>query len=72
MAVQQTHKSRSRRDMRRSHDALSALALSVDKTSDEVHIRHNVTEGGYYRGEKLNLTPAKPLMSKKEFLASKK
>ena len=51
MAVQQTHKSRSRRDMRRSHDALSALALSVDKTSEEFHIRHNVTEGGYYRGE---------------------
>ncbi|MGN1281119.1 MAG: 50S ribosomal protein L32 [Succinivibrio sp.] len=72
MAVQQNHKSRSRRDMRRSHDALSAMTLSVDKTSEEVHIRHNITEGGYYRGEKLNLTPAEPLMSKKEFLASRK
>lgn len=61
MAVQQTHQSRARRDKRRSHDALSALQLSVDKTSEEVHIRHNVTEDGYYRGEKLNLTPAKPL-----------
>ena len=67
MAVQQTHKSRSRRDMRRSHDALSAMQLSVDKTSEEVHIRHNITPDGY-----LNLTPANPLMSKKEFLASKK
>ncbi|MGN0915991.1 MAG: 50S ribosomal protein L32 [Succinivibrio sp.] len=72
MAVQQNHKSRSRRDMRRSHDALSAMQLSVDKTSNEVHIRHNITEGGYYRGEKINLTPAKPLMSKKEYLASLK
>ena len=72
MAVQQNHKSRSRRDMRRSHDALSAMQLSVDKTSEEVHIRHNITADGYYRGEKLNLTPAKPLMSKAEFLASMK
>ena len=72
MAVQQNHKSRSRRDMRRSHDALSAMQLSVDKTSEEVHIRHNITPDGYYRGEKLNLTPAKPLMTKKEFLASVK
>ena len=72
MAVQQNHKSRSRRDMRRSHDALSEMQLSVDKTSEEVHIRHNITPDGYYRGEKLNLTPAKPLMTKKEFLASLK
>ena len=72
MAVQQNHKSRSRRDMRRSHDALSAMQLAVDKTSEEVHIRHNITPDGYYRGEKLNLTPAKPLMTKKEFLASLK
>ena len=72
MAVQLNHKSRSRRDMRRSHDALSAMQLSVDKTSEEVHIRHNITPDGYYRGEKLNLTPAKPLMTKKEFLASLK
>ncbi|MBO5567160.1 MAG: 50S ribosomal protein L32 [Succinivibrio sp.] len=60
MAVQQTHKSRARRDMRRSHDALSANALSVDKSSEEAHLRHNVTPNGYYRGEKLDLTPAKP------------
>ena len=59
MSVQQTHKSRSRRDMRRSHDALSAMQLSVDSNSKEVHIRHNMTPNGYYRGEKLNLTPAK-------------
>jgi len=60
MAVQQTHKSRARRDMRRSHDALNASALSVDKSSEEAHLRHNVTPNGYYRGEKLDLTPAKP------------
>ena len=61
MAVQQTHKSRSLRDMRRSHDALDAVTLSVDKASEEVHVRHNLTPNGYYRGVKYDLTPAKPL-----------
>ena len=70
MAVQQNHKSRSRRDMRRSHDALSAMRLSTDKTSGEVHIRHNITADGYYRGEKLNIKAAEPLLSKKDYLAS--
>ena len=40
MAVQQNKKSRSRRDMRRSHDALT-------------HLRHHVTADGYYRGRKV-------------------
>ena len=65
MAVQQTHKSRARRDMRRSHDALTASKLSVDKTSGEVHIRHNVTDDGYYRGVKYDLEAAKPLTKRK-------
>lgn len=34
MAVQQNKKSRSRRDMRRSHDALTTAAVSVDKASE--------------------------------------
>jgi ribosomal protein L32 len=33
MAVQQNRKTRSRRGMRRSHDALTTAALSVDATS---------------------------------------
>ncbi|MGN1392637.1 MAG: 50S ribosomal protein L32 [Succinivibrionaceae bacterium] len=53
MAVQQNHKSRSRRDMRRSHDALKAPAVSVDPTSGEYHLCHNVTADGYYRGVKV-------------------
>ena len=53
MAVQQNHQSRSRRDKRRTHDALSARQLSVDKVTDEVHLRHHVTERGYYRGVKV-------------------
>ena len=53
MAVQQNRKSRSRRDMRRSHDALSPSALSIEPTSGEVHRRHHVSPDGYYRGRKV-------------------
>lgn len=53
MAVQQNKKSRSRRDMRRSHDALTLPTLSVDATSGETHRRHHITEDGYYRGKKV-------------------
>ncbi|MED5525376.1 50S ribosomal protein L32 [Gallaecimonas pentaromativorans] len=53
MAVQQNKKSRARRDMRRSHDALTAATLSVDKTSGETHRRHHVTADGFYRGKKV-------------------
>ena len=53
MAVQKSKKSRSKRDMRRSHDALRAPALSVDPTSGETHLRHHVTADGYYRGRRV-------------------
>jgi len=53
MAVQKSKKSRSRRDMRRSHDALPGVALSVDPTSGEKHFRHHVTADGFYRGKKV-------------------
>lgn len=53
MAVQKSKKSTSRRDMRRSHDALTSETLSVDSTSGELHRRHHVTTDGYYRGRKV-------------------
>lgn len=53
MAVQQNKKSRSKRDMRRSHDKLTLPTLSVDNTTGEVHRRHHLTEDGYYRGKKI-------------------
>ncbi|MEW5251098.1 50S ribosomal protein L32 [Microbulbifer sp. 2201CG32-9] len=54
MAVQQNKKTRSRRGMRRSHDALGAGAtLSVDPTTGEKHRRHHVTQDGFYRGRKV-------------------
>lgn len=53
MAVQQNRKTRSKRGMRRSHDALGAPALSADPTTGEVHRRHHVTKDGYYRGKQV-------------------
>lgn len=53
MAVQQNRKTRSKRGMRRAHDALTGPALSEDPTSGEVHLRHHITKDGYYRGRKV-------------------
>ena len=53
MAVQKTRKSRSKKNMRRSHDALNHPVLSVDKISGETHLRHHISATGYYKGKKL-------------------
>lgn len=58
MAVQQNRKSRSRRDMRRSHDALTANAITVDQKTGETHLRHHVSKDGIYRGRNLFATAA--------------
>jgi len=39
--------------MRRSHDSLTTSALSIEPTTGELHLRHNVSPDGYYRGRKL-------------------
>jgi large subunit ribosomal protein L32 len=53
MAVQKSKKSRSRRDMRRSHDALGNPTLSVEATTGETHRRHHVSADGFYRGKQV-------------------
>jgi large subunit ribosomal protein L32 len=53
MAVQQNRKTRSKRGMRRAHDALTADALSIDSTTGETHLRHHVTPDGFYRGRRV-------------------
>lgn len=53
MAVQQNRKTRSKRGMRRSHDALSKPTLSTDPTTGEVHRRHHVSPDGFYRGKQV-------------------
>lgn len=53
MAVQKSRKSRSKRGMRRAHDALTSPSLAIDKTSGETHLRHHISKDGYYRGKKV-------------------
>jgi large subunit ribosomal protein L32 len=53
MAVQKSKKSSSRRDMRRSHDALSGPTLSTEQATGEIHRRHHVSADGYYRGKQV-------------------
>ncbi len=53
MAVQQNRKTRSKRGMRRSHDALTGATLSVEQTTGETHLRHHVSPDGYYKGRKI-------------------
>jgi large subunit ribosomal protein L32 len=53
MAVQKSRKTPSRRGMRRSHDSLSAAAVTVDETSGELHLRHHITADGFYKGKKV-------------------
>ncbi|HEY8386425.1 MAG TPA: 50S ribosomal protein L32 [Porticoccaceae bacterium] len=53
MAVQQDRTTRSKRGMRRSHDALTGPTLSVDSVSGEKHRRHHITADGFYRGRKV-------------------
>ena len=53
MAVQKNRKTRSKRGMRRSHDALTTTNLSVDAQTGEKHLRHHITPDGFYRGRKV-------------------
>ena len=56
MAVQQNRKTRSKRGMRRAHDALRNPALSIEPTTGEVHRRHHISPDGYYRGRQVVVT----------------
>ena len=53
MAVQKSKKSRSRRDMRRSHDSLSPTAVASDITTGTKHLRHHISKDGFYRGKEI-------------------
>ena len=53
MAVQKNRKTRSKRDMRRSHDSLKARSISTDQLTGELHLRHHIGPDGYYRGREV-------------------
>ena len=61
MAVQKVRKSRSKRGMRRAHNALKAPTLSIDPVSGETHLRHHVTPNGYYRGRQVIIMQAEEI-----------
>ncbi|EKD92093.1 MAG: 50S ribosomal protein L32 [uncultured bacterium] len=56
MAVQKSRVTRSRRGMRRSHDALTSACISTDLETGERHRRHHISPDGFYRGREI-LTP---------------
>ena len=64
MAVQKSKKTRSRRDMRRSHDRLSSAALSIEPETGSIHRRHHISEDGFYRGREI--IPPKPIEDEDE------
>lgn len=54
MAVPKRKVTRSRRNQRRSHDALQPPALAVDKQTKSVHRPHHVDlKTGFYRGRQV-------------------
>ena len=53
MAVQKNKVSRSKRNMRRSHDSLGKSTISTDATTGERHRRHHMTADGFYRGRQV-------------------
>ena len=53
MAVPQNRTTNSRRNMRRSHDALTGPTLSVEPATGETHRRHHVSADGFYRGKRV-------------------
>ncbi|MGY6554631.1 MAG: 50S ribosomal protein L32 [Wenzhouxiangella sp.] len=53
MAVQKSRKTPSKRGMRRSHDRLTAPALSEESSTGEIHRRHHVSAEGFYRGRQV-------------------
>ncbi|MDE3060159.1 MAG: 50S ribosomal protein L32 [Pseudomonadota bacterium] len=53
MAVPKKKKSKSARDMRRSHHSLDKTNVVEDKTSGELKRPHHVSADGYYNGRKV-------------------
>jgi large subunit ribosomal protein L32 len=54
MAVQKNRKTRSKRNMRRSHDALKAVVSNECSNCGELKLPHHVCGAcGYYRGREV-------------------
>jgi len=68
MAVQKSKKSRSKRDKRRNANTVFKIpTVSKDKETGEMHLRHFITETGFYKGKKIiNIIKKKKKNKKKK------
>ncbi len=53
MAVPKKKTSKSKRNMRRAHDALGTVTVVEDKTTGELKRPHHVSKDGHYNGRKV-------------------
>lgn len=53
MAVPKKKTSKSKRNMRRSHDAIKALNIVENKSTGEFQLPHHVSKDGYYNGKQV-------------------
>lgn len=53
MAVPKKKKSKSCRNMRRSHHALKGINVVEDATTGELKLPHRMSVDGYYKGRKV-------------------
>ena len=66
MAVPKKKTSTSKRNMRRSHDALVSVNIVLDKVTGEYKLPHHVSKlDGMYNGKKLVVSRLKPVIDSK-------
>ncbi len=63
MAVPKRKTSKSRRNMRRSHDSLKTVNIVVDATTGEYKLPHHISlKDGFYKGKQVILSkPEEPV-----------
>ena len=59
MAVGKSKKSRSKSKMRRAGVRVYMPSLTEDQFTGEVHVRHHVTDQGYYKGKQMIMVKSK-------------
>ena len=63
MAVPKKKTSKSKRNMRRAHDAIKPMSISIDKVTGEYKLPHHVCKlDGMYNGKKMVVKAAKPVL----------
>ena len=66
MAVPKKKTSKSKRNMRRSHDALKSLNIIENKTTGELQLPHQISLDGYYNGKQVIKEKEKPVPEAEE------